>query len=146
MLSPGAEVDKDPGAPPLTKEHGRHNTPPPAPPHRGTFQPSYISGMSRSVELARQQWATSYERLLKAPSGMDERVSEQMETVTAELRRRVGGSFTLTELAATYEDSERWTLTAISERCSRPGWIRTASSATDAAFHLYARGARDYRP
>jgi hypothetical protein len=69
-----------------------------------------------------------------------------METVTAELRRRVGASFTLTELAAAYDDSERWTLTAISERCYRPGWVRTASSAVDAAFHLYARGARDYRP
>ena len=102
--------------------------------------------MQSRVELARQQWATSYESLRQAPSGIDARVREQMETVAAELRRRVGGSFTLTELAATYEDSERWTLTAISERCYRPGWIRTASSATDAAFHLYARGARDYRP
>jgi hypothetical protein len=102
--------------------------------------------MSWSVELARQQWAKSYKSLFQPPSGVDPHVREQMETVTAELRRRVGGSFTLTELAATYEDSERWTLTAISERCYRPGWIRTASSATDAAFHLYARGARDYRP
>ena len=101
--------------------------------------------MSRSVELARQQWEKSYEGV-QTPSGIDRRVREQMETVTAELRRRVGGSFTLTELAATYEDSERWTLSAISEHCYRPGWIRTASSATDAAFHLYSRGARDYRP
>jgi len=102
--------------------------------------------MSRSIELARQQWAKSYESIAQTPSGIDPRVREQMETVTAELRRRVGGSFTLNELAATYEDSERWTLPAISERCYRPGWIRTASSATDAAFHLYARGARDYQP
>ena len=114
---------------------------------------------SRSVDLARQQWAKSYESIVQPPSGIDPRVREQMETVTAELRRRVGGSFTLTELAATYEDSERWALTAISERCERnpmgdrinpvphaASWIRTASSATDAAFHLYARGARDYRP
>ena len=102
--------------------------------------------MHSRVEVARQQWAKSYESLLEAPTGIDPRVREQMETVSAELRRRVGGSFTLTELAATYDDSERWTLTAISERCYRPGWIRTASSAADAAFHLYARGARDYRP
>jgi hypothetical protein len=102
--------------------------------------------MSRSVELARQQWAKSYESLLHTHSGIDPRVREQMETVSAELRRRVGGSFTLTELAAAYENSERWTLTAISERCIRPGWVRTASYAADAAFHLYARGARDYRP
>jgi hypothetical protein len=102
--------------------------------------------MSRSVELARQQWAESYESLARAPTGIDPRVREQMETVTAELRRRVGSTFTLTELAAAYDDSERWTLTAISERSHRPGSVQTASSAADAAFHLYARGARDYRP
>jgi hypothetical protein len=102
--------------------------------------------MSRSVELARQQWAESYESLARAPAGIDPRVREQMETVTAELRRRVGSTFTLTELAAAYDDSERWTLTAISERSHRPGSVQTASSAADAAFHLYARGARDYRP
>jgi hypothetical protein len=102
--------------------------------------------MSRNVELARQQWAESYGSLVAAPPGIDARVREQMEVVTAELRRRVGGSFTLTELAATYDGSERWTLPAIEERCFRPGWVRTASSAADAAFHLYARGARDYQP
>jgi hypothetical protein len=69
-----------------------------------------------------------------------------METVTAELRRRVGASFTLRELASVYDDSDRWTVRVISEHCPRPGWVRTAASAADAAFHLYARGARDYRP
>lgn len=94
----------------------------------------------------RQQWADSYTSLVRAPSGLDPRVREQVETVTAELRRRVGGSFTLTELAAAYEGSERWTMTALAERSAGPGWVQTASSAADAAFHLYARGARDYRP
>ena len=102
--------------------------------------------MSRSVELARQQWADSYRSLVGDPPGVDARVREQVEVVTAELRRRVGGSFTLTELAAVYDGSERWTLPAIEERCFRPGWVQTASPAADAAFHLYARGARDYQP
>jgi hypothetical protein len=102
--------------------------------------------MSRSVELARQQWADSYTSLVREPPGIDARVREQIEVVTAELRRRVGGSFTLTELAAAYDGAERWTLAAIERRCYRPGWVRTASSAADAAFHLYARGARDYEP
>jgi hypothetical protein len=102
--------------------------------------------MSRDLELARQQWADSYGDLVREASGIDPRVREQMEAVTAELRRRIGGSFTLTELAAAYDGSERWTLPAIEERCHRPGWVRTASSAADAAFHLYARGARDYQP
>lgn len=102
--------------------------------------------MSRNVEVARDQWAESYRALVGDPSRIDARVREQMEVVTAELRRRVGGSFTLAELAAAYDGSERWTLAAIEDRCYRPGWVRTASSAADAAFHLYARGARDYQP
>jgi hypothetical protein len=101
--------------------------------------------MSRNVELARQQWADSYRILVREPPGVDARVREQIDVVTAELRRRVGGSFTLRELAAAYHDSERWSLPAIEERCHRPGWVRTASSAADAAFHLYARGAQDYQ-
>ena|SRR5687767_4628066 len=101
--------------------------------------------MTPNVEVARQQWADAY-RDLGRDRAIDSAVREQVDTVIAELRRRVGGTFTLGELAAAYESSERWTLAAISERCYRPGWIRTASSAADAAFHLYARGARDYRP
>jgi hypothetical protein len=102
--------------------------------------------MNRNVELARQQWASSYRSLAAASAGIDAHVHEQIDTVTAELHRRIGASFTLTELAAAYDASERWTLTVISERCYRPGWVATASSAADAAFHLYARGARDYVP
>ena len=83
---------------------------------------------------------------MRLSPGIDERVREQIEAVTIELRRRIGGAFTLTDLATVYDTSERWTLTAISEQCPRPGWIRSASTATDAAFHLFARGARDYRP
>ena len=101
--------------------------------------------METQVEIVRQQWDNAYRGLIRG-RGMDAAVREQVETVTAELRRRVGGTFTLGELAAAYEGSERWTLTAISERCYRPGWVQTASAAADAAFHLYARGARDYSP
>jgi hypothetical protein len=101
--------------------------------------------MERRVELVRQQWEDSYRKLVREP-GIDAGVREQVETVTSELRRRIGSSFTLGELADAYDASDRWALTAIAERCERPGWVRTAASAADAAFHLYARGARDYEP
>ena len=102
--------------------------------------------MESHVELVRQQWEDSYRSLAGEPSGIDPRVREQMVTVTSELRRRIGDSFTLTELAAAYDGCERWVMTALSERCERSGWERTATSAADAAFHVFARGARDYRP
>jgi hypothetical protein len=99
------------------------------------------------VELARQQWEESYKRLTGTPGAdLDARVLEQIEAVTQELRRRIGGTFTLIDLAVAYDGSEQWTHTAISERFSRPGWVRSASAAADAAFYLFARGARDYRP
>jgi hypothetical protein len=97
------------------------------------------------VELVRQQWEDSYRDLRREP-GLTGGVREQVETVTTELRRRIGGRFTLRELAEAYDGSERWTMTAIEERCGRPGWMRTAASAADVAFHLYARGALDYEP
>jgi hypothetical protein len=101
-----------------------------------------------SVDLARQQWEEGYRRVESQSSdpGLRDRLLVQVEAVTAELRRRLGGPFTLAELVALYAGSDRWTQDAIAERDGRPGWERLAAAAADAAFHLYARGARDYSP
>ena len=108
---------------------------------------STIPGVEDRVRLVRQQWDNAYRGLrTSAPFDIEPPVLEQMEAVTVELRRRIGGSFTLTELAEAYAGSESWAHNAVAERASGVGWARTASAATDAAFHLYARGARDYRP
>ncbi len=70
----------------------------------------------------------------------------QLDAVTEELRRRVGATFTLAELAEAYAESERWVLQAVEERAPSRGWARTATLAADAAFHAYSRGAQDYEP
>ena len=110
--------------------------------------PLASAAVSTAVELARQEWEEGYHRL-----GVDAgdprrqaRLLEQVEVVTEELRRRVGSTFTMAELAAAYRGAESWAPQAIAERSPRPGWARSVSSAVDAAFHLYSRGARDYRP
>jgi hypothetical protein len=97
------------------------------------------------VLLVRQQWREAYRRLAE-DGAIAEPVREQMESVTDELRRRIGSSYSLTELVAVYERSDTWAIGAIAEQSHGSRWIRTASAATDAAFHLYARGARDYAP
>ena len=108
---------------------------------------STIPGVDDRVTLARQQWEDAFRGLTPGnPPNIEARVLEQMEAVTDELRRRIGGSFTLFELAEAYAESDAWTYNAVAVRASASGWVRTASAATDAAFHLYARGARDYRP
>jgi hypothetical protein len=102
-----------------------------------------------SVELARQHWAEGYRRLVRAKEPeprLHARLLGQVDVVTEQLRRRIGKSFTLAELAAAYIHADRWAHDAVEERAGGAGGMSSASTATDAAFHLYARGARDYRP
>jgi hypothetical protein len=100
------------------------------------------------VELARQQWGEGYRRIRDETGDPRVRAQllEQVDVLTRELRRRVGGSYTIRQLADRYADADRWGFEAIEEQAPAPGWARLAAVATDAAFHLYARGARDYRP
>jgi hypothetical protein len=103
-----------------------------------------------SVDVARHQWEEGYRRI-QSQSGnpaLHARLLRQVDVVLAELRSRVGGRFTLSELAAEYQNADRWAQEAIAdaEREDEPGWPPWVSTATDAAFHRYARGAQDYRP
>ena len=104
--------------------------------------------MSTAVEIARQEWAEGYRRL-DAERGNASRyrlLHAQLDAVIAQLRRRVGAVFTLSELVAEYYRSETWVRESIAEL--PPAWQSQAglTTATDAAFHLYARGAQDYEP
>ena len=74
-----------------------------------------------------------------------ERLEAQFDVIIAELRRRVGGTFTLRELSGPTR-SGRLGLQAVEEQAPVPGWARTVSMVGDAAFHAYARGAVDYSP
>ena len=95
------------------------------------------------LESARRDWEDGYRRLLEQTR---ERLHAQVEAVLAELRRRVGGVFTVRELAAAYAEADRWSRTAVAENAPAPGWPQTLSVVEAAAFHLYARGAQDYEP
>ncbi len=105
--------------------------------------------MEGSVELARQHWEDGYRRLVRTKEPeptLYARLLEQVEIVTAELRRRIGKSFTLAELAGVYGRADRWAFEAVAGVRTGGDWLSSASTAADAAFHLYARGAQDYRP
>jgi hypothetical protein len=99
-----------------------------------------------SVELARQQWAEGHRRFVGTQEPAHTRLLEQVEVVTEELRARIGKTFTLAELAEAYGGADGWAYAAVEEHAESPDWLSSASTAADAAFHLYARGARDYRP
>ena len=104
--------------------------------------------MSSSVEVARQEWEDSHRRL-EAESGERaryRRLLAQVEIVTAELRRRVGQTFTLAQLAAEYGAADEWAREALLDGDLAPGAAASAALVQGAAFHLYARGAVDYSP
>ena len=104
--------------------------------------------MSAEVESARREWEDGrrqYELACREPT-REPRLREQYDLVFAELRRRVGGHFTLATLASVYAGSESWMFHTVEEAAPLPGWARTVSMVGDAAFHAYARGAVDYEP
>jgi hypothetical protein len=103
--------------------------------------------MSADVVSARLEWEHAYrdlEEVARDPA-LEERLRVQLEVIFAELRRRIGGNFTLGELATEYAAADRWARAALSERAV-PGWPGTLTLVEGAAFHLYARGAADYTP
>jgi hypothetical protein len=102
--------------------------------------------MGADVESARRDWRDADRRLEEeARDGREAELRRQIEIVLAELRRRVGGMFTLQELADEYAGSDAWVRSALAEAAA-PGWPRTLSVVEGAAFHAYSRGAQDYEP
>jgi hypothetical protein len=100
------------------------------------------------LESVRQEWEDGHRRFQEEARdpARSERLHAQVDVVTDELRRRVGQTFTLLDLVATYADAERWVREAVAERIADPGWPRTLALIEDAAFYLYQRGAVDYAP
>ena len=104
--------------------------------------------MTADLDSARRDWEDGHRRFERASRDerQAERLRDQFDLVSAELRRRVGGTFTLAMLADAYEGADAWTRQAVEEHAATPGWARSVSMVGDAAFHIYARGAVDYTP
>ena len=101
-----------------------------------------------ATTLVRQEWEDAHRRLEaeRGDRARYVRLVEQIEVVTDELRKRVGQTYTLAELAAAYRDADRWAREAVEERAPAPGWPQRLALVEDAAFYLYQRGAVDYEP
>jgi hypothetical protein len=102
------------------------------------------------IDTARQQWDEGRRRLdaVGAETARGRHLWLLVEAVEAELRRRVGQTFTLAELARVYDGSEDWVRDVVLTSAPpkpRAG-IRDAVLVQDAAFAHYARGASDYTP
>ena len=99
-----------------------------------------------STTLMRQEWEDGHRRLEAERSDVRRyrTLLEQIEVITDELRRRVGQTYSLAELASAYRDAERWAREAVEERAPSSGWPRDLALVLAAAFHAYQRGATDY--
>ena len=100
-----------------------------------------------ATTLMQQEWEEGGRRLEAERDDRRryERLLEQVEVVLEEVRRNVGQTYTLTELAAAYRDAERWARAAVEDRAPSSGWPRDLSLVVAAAFHAYQRGAVDYQ-
>jgi hypothetical protein len=101
-----------------------------------------------TLESTRHEWEEGNRRLQAAAGDrtLYGRLLDEVDLVLEQLRRRVGQSFTLDELASAYGDADRWVQEALIEAEPAPGWPARSTIAQDAAFYLYSRGAVDYRP
>src|SRR5215210_496501 len=103
-----------------------------------------------SLPAARHQWDEGKRLLAHEGEGTarSRHLDLLVEAVVEDLRRRIGQTFTLAELARAYTGADDWVREVIAESVpprSRAG-IRDAAIVQDAAFARYAQGASDYSP
>ncbi len=91
--------------------------------------------MSYALENALYQWQDGQRRVREAPE-----LERAVDAVVDELRRRLGSTFTLNELAELYAEGSDWATDA----AARVSGAANAAIAADAAFTRYAREAKDY--
>jgi hypothetical protein len=96
--------------------------------------------VSYALENALFQWEDGERRLRQAEPARRAPLERAVDLVLAELRRRLGSSFSLAELSDLYAGAADW-----ASEVARRAFAGTESSwVVDAAFGRYAREASDY--
>ncbi|HVP03682.1 MAG TPA: hypothetical protein VMT10_14020 [Solirubrobacteraceae bacterium] len=96
-----------------------------------------------SYETASQQWRQGERFVADAPPEQARAVQRVEDELVAELRRRLGGAFTVEELVALYDGGTDWCLDLAARIAPGAPWAWDARIA-DAAFARYVRGAANY--
>jgi hypothetical protein len=97
-----------------------------------------------SLESALFQWRKGERRLADAPAERQALLERITEALVAELRRRLGGSFSSGELVELYGAGTSWCLQVAIELAPEDPWAWDSSVVADAAFGRYLREASDY--
>jgi hypothetical protein len=100
------------------------------------------------LDLARHQWQDGIRRVeaTRADRARYAARMAQVDILVNALRQRVGQVFTLDELAQSYEGADDWARAVLDDADPEAPPVSEAGTVADAAFHVYARGATDYRP
>jgi hypothetical protein len=107
-------------------------------------------GRDVRVANARMQWDDAVRRFEGTRGDLPRyrALGTLVDAVQDELRRRVGQTFSLAELAEAYVGAEDWVREVVVDAvpARAPAGLRDSALVGDAAFGMYARGATDYRP
>ena len=97
-----------------------------------------------SFETAIYQWQQGERRLQGAPPERSPLLERVIDTLVAELRRRLGGRFSADELVELYDRGTGWCLQVAMKVAPADPWAWEAGIVADAAFARYLREASDY--
>lgn len=102
--------------------------------------------MGYPLDNALYQWEEGDRRLreLSADPRAASRLMRAVESVRDELRRRIGPTFTASELADLYGRGTDWCLEAALRAGAGEAVDLDPMAVVDGAFHAYLRGATDY--
>jgi hypothetical protein len=89
-------------------------------------------------------WQEGERRLRAAPPAHRPVLERVVDTLVAELRRRLGGRFSSDELAELYEAGTGWCLQMAAATAPEDPWAWDSGVVSDAAFARYLREASDF--
>jgi hypothetical protein len=95
-------------------------------------------------ETAVQQWRDGEQRMRETPAEQRAALDHVVDRLVAELRRRLGGPFTLDELAGLYDQGTSWCTDVAYQVAPEAPWAWDARTTADAAFARYMHDATDY--
>ena len=95
-------------------------------------------------DTALPQWEEGLRRLNDAPPEHPRALERVTKAIEDELRRRLGGAFTSTELAELYDQGTGWTADLAVATAPEDPYAWDVRTVADAAFGRYLRSASDY--
>jgi hypothetical protein len=104
-----------------------------------------LSSQPVSFEQLIGLWEDGQRRLARAEPQQRAALERVVDEIVLELRRRLGGPFTVQELAALYiQQGTDWCFQIATRVAPRAPWAWDVTTVAGAAFARYAREASDY--